>query len=170
MPLGPTQPLRDAAQYQYRHFPAILVRPKPFVPERRPTVDLVLALRITGAAMAFGFRVSHHASQTAATRTGQEHRPPVCPCARCFNRGSGGQDEFRAACGSPAREVRVPCGHPASLSGFVLEVKNRARLGLKRTRSVASMASDLRPLRKGAEDVAVGDGDGQHRPLEEESV
>lgn len=119
--------------------------------------------------MVFGLRASYHSSQLASARPASRE-PPICPCAQCFNSsaaGGGGQDLLRAACASPARELRVPCGHGHHASNPFAGLYDRTRLGLigglKRRRSTDTMASDMRPLRKGAQDVPVvgGGGDGQ---------
>lgn len=117
--------------------------------------------------MVFGIRASYHSSQLASAST----RPtPICPCASCFNSSSagGGQQQhpsdLEAARASPAAEARIPYGHhaPKPFSGLYDRTRLGLIAGLKRRRSVDTMASDMRPLRKGVQVVSVEDrGDGQ---------
>lgn len=95
--------------------------------------------------MVFGFRVSYHDSQRASAQ-----RPPVCPCARCFN-GAGEEQALREACQSPARTL-APVGHIKTPGADAAPTAKRFGFALGRRRSDGSVASDLWPLRKRSTD------------------
>lgn len=122
--------------------------------------------------MVFGFRMSYHPNQLASARASsqQQQAPSVCPCASCFHGYDGEHQALRAACASPARKMLPPSPAPTSPQhhGFSSNpfwgFYGRTRLGLlrgglRRRRSVATMASDTRPLWDG--DVMMQEEDGQ---------
>lgn len=116
--------------------------------------------------MVFGIRVSYHDAQKASAS-----RPPVCPCARCFN----ASDDMspRLTYRSPAREVRIPpCGHHATTSPFsglmgASSRKMKIGFGLGRRRSVDTVASDMRPLQKAAQEISVEESSDEQSVLYE---
>lgn len=118
--------------------------------------------------MVFGIRVSYHDAQMAGSKNFRQ-RPPICTCTACFDKEE--HDGVRAACQSPAKELRIPHGdyHVPNIFSRLRGHTGTARHGhntlgvslLGRTlsgQSVATVAS-ARPLRTAAQDVPRTSGD-----------
>lgn len=116
--------------------------------------------------MVFGIRVGYHDAQMASSKNFRQG-PPVCTCVACFDKEE--HEKVRAACQSPAKELRIPHGGyhvPNPFSRLRGTGTGRHGLGvslLGRTLSGQSMASvaSVRPLRTAAQDVPRTSGDVQ---------
>lgn len=117
--------------------------------------------------MVFGIRVSYHDSQVAGSESYRQ-RPPVCPCAACFDREE--HEASRAACQSPARELRIPHNPFARLimgggggAGGHNNNNNNNRFGVSLGRRLSGLSvtsvDSARPLRTAAQGVPWVGGD-----------